>query len=234
MIPGLGTTSYFQNWPMLFGFKNQFGTPVFSKGTGTLFPSPSIPIAQAFRYYWAAKSWRCNYSITTNTPFTYTYDTGFIPYGTGKSSGAIPGAVQRRWMGNFGKGGDTLAAPSYDLRIIGDSTGDGIYQDVFARSSNNDTVAIQILSPIQLEFSQPMYGTTIAPVLVFDPIIPGNVFMQFWLQWNAGGGVGLTTLKSGSASITPVICTLDGISIDLYGDPSVTTSGSIVISTRDS
>jgi hypothetical protein len=216
-------------WKSQFGYKEQFGAGAyaFASGAGSAFPFASMPVAQAFRYWWAVQNWRVQWNFTDGVT-TATFDSGWIPWGCGWSDYA-PGAplgVQSRRPAPFDSG-DGFQPPRLadryvsSLHPINNLTNQGFYD-----SLGNELVTSFMGSNI--------FGPYYPVGLVWDDITPGNVFMAVSLIFQSNSGINFpSSLKIISGSTPSAGCTasLDGLNVPLYGGTGVT--GSVTIDTKD-
>lgn len=237
-------------WKNSMVYGSQFSNPV-NKGTGTRLPIPSMPIAQVWRYWWAAKSWRVKTDITYSNvhgTVNYNQDSDFVPLGTGidASSGSpvlIPrGGFTEGWLINGN--GDAALAPNLMERLVGNGTAinDGCSNAFFNSSAfpgDGDTQG-QTISYLFLQMGQ----SDLPWSMLFDDLIPGNLFMSMAISTTIIPPVGTpfastvdTIIQLPSDVKSSVTGSLDGIPFDLY-EPShsalaYTQIGTIEFTTRD-
>lgn len=253
-------------WNKQIGYQEQFGDgpAAFKKGPGTLFPFPSIPLSQAFRYWWAATQWRIQINLMENDGGTIAYDSGWINYLVGIDQGRLAFVLNGYGIGNdpislndrYGYGAPA-GGPFLAQFLLGNGN-NGLYNilNSFSGGTGFFLYAIQLMGEMYCKGFEgdPSLGGLIASTkfgLVWDEDVPGNVFMAFFFGNNDGDNlVGVSTLLSPSAAhslesdggrdMLSATLSLDGgIPIPLYGfinpaDSNGQVTGTITIDTKDS
>jgi hypothetical protein len=211
--------------------------PGLVKGAGTTFPL-SMPQAQAFRYWWAAKRWKITATIAisqtvgSSPPFvaTLTRATGFLPYGVGDRSELYgdlgPNRVWLMSLFNLDPGGgDSLLAPTIQERYrpAWDDSGSVGIENWFEISGVN---------PLYFDiFGCPGDSTGDVPFsppggILIDVDTPGNVYPAILLNLTTEVSQ-LSSQRSpisgpGHLNASAFNATLDGMNIPMYydaGDP---------------
>lgn len=234
------------DWNGQFAKQSQFGSGQFSTGAGTLNPFPVMPTAQAFRYWWAAQTWRvrANITVTPSTtppgPYTASMDSGDVPYSVGYSNPAPPSLtdIQRTFCASDG---DRMLTPrTQDRYLFGGQASVGgldLYETLGAIGNSfsdggptpSDTSAsIGVTFGImgRRAFTFPSGGPTISwttPLgLVFDDAVQ-QVFMSFSMTIFMRGTKGdlppqwiLASTPNFSGSTFAFNGTLDGMEFPLY------------------
>lgn len=220
-------------WKGQFGYKESFGTGIYAyaTGPGTCYPMPSIPVAQAFRYWWTVKQWRVQYNLSLlGSPLTY--DSGLQPYGV------MDGGVNERAF--CSNSGDLLAAPTLQDRhcsfcagsLFSVNGGNANALGGIANSFNSfgDEGYISILGSLYVGYGAGDTGAATNFGLVWDDAKPGNVFMSFGL---IVANRSVCTVAGPQYPLSAVTGTFDGVPFSLYAYLSSPYTGAITITTQD-
>lgn len=217
-----------QGWKGQVVRQDQFGLGQFVQGPGSPFPLPSIPLAQAFRYWWSVKSIRVRYSIHrtrddgVNPPDHYTSDndTGFQLYTHGTKStpaGSGTNIVQRQ---DFLNGDRTLNSRVVDRYLRTTDQGSINHQCMGVNFEGGTDPTFINWIYIMGSGNLNQFGTfqnNLLGGLAVDDSTPGNVFMA------------LNIVHIDSATRPLLVGTLQGSNPDLPdslpGDFSATLDG---------
>jgi hypothetical protein len=254
-VPGRGTPA----WSSLLRRQDMMGPAQFSEDGYWWLPT-SIPMAQAYRYFFAVKQWRVQINVTetfvttegettTTVVYTHALDTGFIPFGMGADSEG----AQTPWFA-FAR-----SSPAYTLTerlaLANQMTAAVFIADTTIDSGDGDMPAAESAWSIGMGFAA-SFGYDFAgrtPLLVLDDSTPGHVFMPFCVV----GGAGILLSPGawandnpdevseiypeidelGPLSPTGVEAYLDGMSLTLWGlgsgDSTYSATGTVSVSTLD-
>ena len=189
MIPA----SQAKAWGSQFAHPSQFVNPPFVTGDGEAFPLASMPIAQAFRYWFAVQKWALSWDLDIDFSGEGTdvrhaqRDFQWVPYGCG---GLGDGSfTDRNLTSNWLKPpyplttyGDQKSAPTLRERFQNEDITSfnyiGIANTFFPTSGDGYGEIVAICFPPALYFNSAAEALR-EKTLVLDAATPGNVYMGF-------------------------------------------------------